>query len=106
MWRKLSTTTFSDGVSVTKYFLERSGGGIKKYVRFPKGSKMHNLGIGSTSLYTYKGEPMTLDIFTAEAAKGCAAGSQFSIGNTYRNAIEFLRSYIQKGENNASSFLG
>lgn len=97
-WTKLSQTVFKNGTVVTKRLLNGSGGGIVKHVRFPEGSKMYNLGIGSTSLYSFRGKPLTLDVFTAKAASGCAAGSPMfpGAGNLYEDAINTLRTFIKK----------
>ena len=97
MWQKLSTQVFNGtGTTVTKYFLKGSQGGILKHVSFPEGSKMYNSGIGSMKLYSFRGEPLTLDVYTAKAANGSAAGSSMFEGNLYEYAIKTLKEYIKK----------
>ncbi len=97
-WTQLSKTVYRNGTVVTKRLLNGSGGGIAKHIQFPEGSKMYNLGIGSMDLYSFKGRPLTLDVYTAKAANGRAAGSSMFpySGNLYEDAINTLRAYIKK----------
>ena len=84
VWTKLSTTVFKDGAKVTKRFLNKSDGGILKTVEFPENSVFSKMGIRSTSLYSYRGEPLQLT-FTE-------GGQQ--ITKDYREAIEYLKNKV------------
>ena len=94
-WTKLSTQIFRNGTTTTKYLLNGSRGGVLKCTNFAKGSKMYNLEIGSTHLYSFKGKPISLDVCTAKAANGKAAGTDMFKGN-FEDVIQKLRDYIKR----------
>ena len=99
-WTKLSTQIFRNGTIVKKYF-DKDAGGVLKCTEFAKGSRMYNVGIGSARLYSFKGKPVTFNVYTAKAANGRAAGAPMDLPmlnvHSYKDFIQMLRAYIKRG---------